>query len=253
MIRSGKGLIVTDVTFAFDTYRADPDKSPEYLIVLLHGIGGNKARLEKTAEMFAKGIPDSAVVVPEAPFPHLPKEARIGKIKDYASDRMSERSQSWCEMGLTLPLRIAFNRLQVVNDLNRFIDSRLKDYGLDDSRLVLFGFSQGGGMALHSALKRTRPCAAVIAHSAPFFGLTGAKVRPPVLMLIGEKDIQTIDNLKGPGNWLTAFLFSHRRSLERLAERGIGAEEKIVPGLGHKITDETRDIAVDFARKKLGL
>src|SRR3546814_15264876 len=49
--------------------------------------------------------------------------------------------------------------------LDAFLDAELARLGLSDDRLALVGFSQGTMTALHTALRRPRPCAVVVGFS----------------------------------------------------------------------------------------
>ena len=113
--------------------------------------------------------------------------------------------------------------------LGAFIDTELERAGLPDERLALIGFSQGTMMALHVALRRARPCAAVIGYSGALVGpqaLAGEiESRPPVLLVHGDAD--------------EVVPFASLAAAERaLRENGLSVHSEARPGLGHGI-DET--------------
>ena len=76
--------------------------------------------------------------------------------------------------------------------IDAYLDRLLGELNLDDRDMALVGFSQGSMMALHVALRRAKPCAAVIAYSGMLVGADtlGAEIksRPPVLLVHGEAD-----------------------------------------------------------------
>jgi phospholipase/carboxylesterase len=76
--------------------------------------------------------------------------------------------------------------------LDGFLDEMLAARGLDETRLALVGFSQGGMMALHVGLRRPTRLAAMVGFSTMMLAgpeiLTQVKTRPPVLLIHGEDD-----------------------------------------------------------------
>ena len=81
--------------------------------------------------------------------------------------------------------------------IDAFLDAELKRLSLDNSRLVLVGFSQGTMMALHVGLRRPRAPAAIIGYSGLLVGpehLAEATARdargapPPILLIHGDQD-----------------------------------------------------------------
>ena len=133
--------------------------------------------------------------------------------------------------------------------LDAFLDAELEAHGLGPHQLALVGFSQGCMMALHVALRRPAPVAAVV-------GLSGMLVMeegkgpeslapavtavPPVLLAHGDQDeVIPVDAL---------FL-----SAEALAAADVPAEWHLSAGIGHGIDDGAlhhagQFIAAGFAR-----
>ena len=77
------------------------------------------------------------------------------------------------------------------------MNEELARLGLDDSKLALVGFSQGGMMAMHVGLRRPRAPAAIVSYSGLLIGgerLSEAKARnargepPPILLVHGDQD-----------------------------------------------------------------
>ena len=110
--------------------------------------------------------------------------------------------------------------------VDAFIDTELARSGLDDSALALVGFSQGGAVALHVALRRAKSCAAVIGYSSSLIApdlLAGEiRVRPPVLLVHGDAD----DIVPAA---------AHARAETALRDAGVPVKAHLRPGLGHAI------------------
>ncbi len=129
-------------------------------------------------------------------------------------------------------------------DVDRFIDEKIAEYGLDESRTCLIGFSQGTMMSLHVGLRRARPLAGIIGFSGM---LAGAEVlkseigsRPPVLLVHGDQDEMLSHTLS-------------QRAAEVLEENGVQVGLHIAPGLGHGIDQTGLSYAARFLLEVFGL
>ena len=102
-------------------------------------------------------------------------------------------------------------------------------YGLDESKTVLVGFSQGTMMALHLGLRRANPLAGIVGFSGMLAGpdtlAAEIKSRPPVLLVHGDSD-----------EMLPAVLT--QRAARALEENGVKVDVHIARGVGHGI-DQT--------------
>ena len=183
------------------------------LVMLLHGLGADGNDLIGLAPVFSQILPDAAFVSPHAPFPC----------------DMAPFGRQWFSLQNREPDAILAGVRAAAPHLDAFIDQELERYGLDDSRLVLLGFSQGCMMALHVALRRARTCAAILGYSGMLVGTDSLvdeiKSRPPVLLVHGEAD--------------EIVAFSAMAAAETaLVGNGVLVQSHACPGLGHGI-DET--------------
>jgi len=121
--------------------------------------------------------------------------------------------------------------------VDTFLDDTLAQYGLDESRTVLVGFSQGTMMALHVGLRRTTPLAGIIGFSgmlaAPEALGAEIKSRPPVLLVHGDSD-QMIPPLMT------------ERAAQALDQNGVKTTMHIAPGIGHGIDQTGLSLAARF-------
>ncbi len=204
-----------------DGPRADPaqaaDGRPRELVILLHGLGADGNDLISLAPLFARVLPEAAFVSPHAPFPcdMAPPGASMGR--------------QWFSFQDRDPAAVLAGVRAAAIHLDAFIDAELERAGLPDARLVLLGFSQGTMMALHTAIRRARPCAAVIGYSGALVGpeLLAEEVvsRPPVLLVHGQAD--------------EVVPFPSMAAAEgALRAAGFPVQVAARPGLGHGI-DET--------------
>ncbi len=148
--------------------------TPEQLVILLHGLGADGHDLISLAPHL--GLPHAEFVAPHAPFPcdMAPVGYQWFSLRDFSGEAMAAGVRA------AAPI------------LDAFIDDALAARSLTDAQLALMGFSQGCMMALHVALRRTVPCAAVLGFSGTLAAAADLaneiSVRPPVLLVHGEAD-----------------------------------------------------------------
>jgi phospholipase/carboxylesterase len=113
--------------------------------------------------------------------------------------------------------------------VDTFLDDTLAKYGLDETKTVLIGFSQGTMMSLHVGLRRSTPLAGIVGFSgmlaAPESLGAEIKSRPPVLLLHGDSDEMLPHMLT-------------ERAAEVLRQHGVKTRMHIAQGVGHGI-DQT--------------
>lgn len=126
--------------------------------------------------------------------------------------------------------------------LDAFLDAALAARGLTADRLALVGFSQGGMMALHVALRRAVPVAGVVGYSGALVGAerlaAELRARPPVLLIHGDADpVVPVAALDAARQALTA--------------AGVPVQAVVRPGLGHGIDPEGMALGGAFLRRVL--
>ncbi len=185
------------------------------LVVFLHGYGADGNDLIEIARQWQPFLPDAAFIAPHAP------------------DRcaMSPSGRQW----FPLTMRDPDERWKGVQyagpGFDAFLDAELEKLGLDGSKLVLVGFSQGTMMSLHVGLRRRIAPAAIVGYSGVLVGpehLAQATARnakgepPPVLLVHGDRDdVIPLDAL---------FM-----SAEELAKANIPCQWHLSVGMAHGI------------------
>ena len=197
--------------------------SPQRLVILLHGVGADGNDLIGLAPHWAKLLPDTEFISPDAPYRYdmAPQGRQWFSIRDFAPEILQTGARE------TAPI------------LNQFIDAQLLRTGLSSDRLALVGFSQGTMMALFVALRRSQRLAGVIGYSGRSVDTettaNEVKSRPPVLLIHGESD-----DLIPPDAML--------ETAQNLALSAISAQWHICSNLGHGIDQAGLEIGGRFLR-----
>ena len=197
--------------------------SPQRLVILLHGVGADGNDLIGLAPHWAKLLPDTEFISPDAPYRYdmAPQGRQWFSIRDFAPEKLQTGARE------TAPI------------LNQFIDAQLLRTGLSNDRLALVGFSQGTMMALFVAFRRSQRLAGVIGYSGRAVDTEATanevKSRPPVLLIHGDSD-----DLIPPDAML--------ETTQNLALSAISAQWHICSNLGHGIDQAGLEIGGRFLR-----
>lgn len=180
------------------------------VVVLLHGLGADGQDLIGLAREWSAVLPHATFVAPDGP----------------AACDMAPFGRQWFSLQSFEPAAMLAGVRAAAPVVDAFIDTELARSGLDDSALALVGFSQGGAVALHVAMRRAKSCAAVIGYSsfliAPELLANQLRARPPVLLVHGDAD-----EIVPAG--------AQAQAETALRDAGVPVGTHLRPGLGHAI------------------
>ena len=209
-----------------------PTLTADACVIWLHGLGADRYDFLPVAEALSQRLPSTRFVLPQAPTQAVTING------GYAMP-------SWYDILAMSPAR-AINREQLEASAQQVITliEAQRDSGIDPSRIILAGFSQGGAVVLHTAFLRWQfALGGVMALStyAPTFGedtlLADSKKQLPVLCLHG-----TFDDIVLPAMGRAAHDF--------LSASGVNVKWLDYP-MGHEVmNEEIRDIA-DWLEQRL--
>ncbi|MDD9900428.1 MAG: dienelactone hydrolase family protein [Alphaproteobacteria bacterium] len=202
------------------------------LVILLHGYGANGDDLISIGQEWASDLPNTAFVAPNAP---EDCEANPGFGYQWFPIRVAD--------GIVTK---AFDRSDIIRDpaaaLNEYIDAQLAHWGLDESRLIVGGFSQGAMMTMYTMPRRKTPCAGIIGYSGMLVDGGGLKtadiVKMPVLAIHGDADGIV------PPNMLEGVY-------EGFDAAGFNVETIMRPGLAHGIDAFGLQRGLNFIQENL--
>jgi phospholipase/carboxylesterase len=190
-------------------------------VVFLHGYGADGSDLIALADVFARALPNTQFVAPDAP----------------GTTPMGGRE--WFPLTLRDPTEYKRGVTAAAPHIHAFLDAELHRYKLDESRLALVGFSQGTMMALEVAYRRPRPLAALVGFSGLCADEEPADLTPaPTLLVHG-----TADEVLPAGLTLQA--------AQALGAAGVPVQWHMRPGLGHGIDQEGLAMAGDHLVRHL--
>ncbi|MEX1306409.1 MAG: dienelactone hydrolase family protein [Rhodovibrionaceae bacterium] len=198
----------------------------QQLVLLLHGLGADGNDLIGLAPVLAQVLPEAAFVSPHAP---------------EACD-MAPMGYQWFSLQSREPEALLAGVESARPALDAFIESQLDQYGLEESKLAVVGFSQGTMTALHVLPRRAKACACILGFSgmlvAPEKLASEIQSRPPVLLVHGEADeVVPISTLPA--------------AEAGLKQAGIAVETLRRPGLGHGIDEEGLSRAAALLQRSL--
>jgi phospholipase/carboxylesterase len=203
------------------SYGPHNDAKPGHLVILLHGYGADGNDLIGLAPMLGQLMPDVIFYAPNAP---QPCEGNPFGYQWFPVSRLDPK------------LALAGVRA-AAPDVDAFLDEKMAEHGLDESKTCLIGFSQGTMMALHVGLRRPKPLAGIIGLSGMLAGpeilKDEIKSRPPVLLAHGDKDEMLPHGLS-------------QRAAQVLQENDMKVDLHIAEGVGHGIDDTSLSEAARF-------
>jgi len=191
------------------------------LVVFLHGYGADGNDLIGLAPVLGPLMPDVVFHAPNAPQPCE------GNPFGY----------QWFPVSRLDPTLALAGARSAAPDIDAFLDEKMAEHGLDESRTCLVGFSQGTMMALHVGLRRARPLAGIVGFSGMLAGPEILKdeirSRPPILLAHGDSDEMLPHVLS-------------ERAAEVLRQNGVEVAVHIAQGVGHGINDSALSHAARF-------
>ncbi len=250
--------------FKFNEYPCASGK-PEALVIFLHGYGNHPDMFKDLPAEIQKAYPNADILVVQGPVGLNASQEH----KDRCGTPDVDDLYTWYKGGKleeTFEIAIShlFNRVPVVDQLNKFADVQLAKRNLKDDGLVLFGFSLGGAMTVQMGTRRPDQCAAVICHSGPVLPIIAPKSKPDTLLLMGDQDsyfytsTKIIQNpnpppppkKKGLGKVFEKALervsVHYNSSLMRLKRAGLPTTGKVIQGMTHTINEESFRHSIDF-------
>ncbi len=204
-----------------------PSGDPSQLIILLHGLGADGQNLIGLAPHLARTLPRARFVAPDAPFPC----------------DMAPMGRQWFSFGDRSPEQLIAGVETAAPILDAFIDAEQENCNIAPSQTAIVGFSQGTMMALHVALRRSEPVAAIVGFSGRLMAgdrlASELRSRPPTLLIHGDADpVVPFESLAAAS--------------KGLEDADVAVTTIVRPGLGHAIDEHGLSSGGAFLQEHLG-
>lgn len=211
-----------NATFSGPSFGPASGRTPDSIVVLIHGYGSDGEDLLSLGKSWAPLLPNTLFVAPHGP----------------VACEMNPSGNQWFGLKDWEPLRILKEIQALTPAFNRYLDGLLKSHNLPSNKLALVGFSQGAMLALHMALHRPQS-AGVVAYSGAFLNdpMELKVALPPVLLIHGTED-QVLPASASQAAEVT------------LKALGVPVTLSLLPGLEHGIDPRGLGMGGTFLKEK---
>ena len=198
------------------------------MVILSHGYGADCNDLLSIGEYWQKSLPDFCFIAPNAPTPC----------------QINPSGFEWFDLMQTSQEKIIEEFQSSLKLLDQFINTQLKEQGLEKKDLYLMGFSQGTMMSLQLALSYKDPIAGILGYSGKVYDFNFLEKnilsQCPILLLHGNADtVITLEEMYA--------------SYEFLKKKYLDIKYKVFENCGHSITPEGLSAGLDFLKLKVDL
>lgn len=207
----------------YQTVKAENQKN---IVILIHGYGSSAYDIIGITPLFTKLAPTTTFIAPSAP---LPCSLGFG--------------QAWFPLNENPTTgKLEVTDLKSVAKANKilkeFIQYISSTYHVDTHHIALFGFSQGGIMALFQGLHSKQKFASIVGHSTIFFDdpLTTFNTKQNILLIHGKQDeVIPFDTFAKTKNFLNT--------------KHVAFQEFTKTAMGHNVDSESLQVAEKFLLK----
>jgi len=183
--------------------------SPTKLVVFLHGYTSNAQDVIPYADILAKNLDDTVIVVPEADMAseRKPDKKQWYALTDIDPDRLRRKPETGTEEIIEIYNRAGPRISAVAKRINRFINEMQRQYHIPNRQTYIMGFSQGAMIAIYAGLTRRYQLGGIF----PFAGIVCGKdmlekeqsAYPEVYLFHGTSDLSVqYKTLEFTKDWL---------------------------------------------------
>lgn len=167
-----------------DCVEINPEADPAYVVIWLHGLGADGHDFEAIVPELR--LPESLPI--RYVFPHAPTRP--------VTINMGMVMRAWYDiLEMDVSRKVDVDNIVESSMLLRNLIQRELDAGMPSEKILLAGFSQGGAIVLHTALRYEKPLAGLLALSTylPTVDSLGserndANGKIPIMMAHGQHD-----------------------------------------------------------------
>ena len=218
------------MTFSLDTIIIPPDDDNEIknAVILLHGYGGDGKDISLLTLNWKRFLKNTVFLCPNG---H--EKCEINPI-----------GFQWFDLSKDDEEYILNKSLEAENEIKKFIEEVKNKYNINNSNIVLSGFSQGCMMAINTAITSDEEFNCVVGFSGKIINRNNLQTRiqnkSKILLVHGDQDEIVNSN----------FLLEAKDFFER---NKFNIQTKLINNCGHHIPIEGSSLALSFIKKNLKL
>ena len=218
------------MTFSLDTIIIPPDNDNEIknAVILLHGYGGDGKDISLLTLNWKRFLKNTVFLCPNG---H--EKCEINPI-----------GFQWFDLSKDDEEYILNKSLEAENEIKKFIEEVKNKYNINNSNIVLSGFSQGCMMAINTAITSEEEFNCVVGFSGKIINRNNLQTRiqnkSKILLVHGDQDEIVNSN----------FLLEAKDFFER---NKFNIQTKLINNCGHHIPIEASSLALTFIKKNLEL
>ena len=218
------------MTFSLDTIIIPPDNDNEIknAVILLHGYGGDGKDISLLTLNWKRFLKNTVFLCPNG---H--EKCEINPI-----------GFQWFDLSKDDEEYVLKKSLEAENEIKKFIEEVKKKYNINNSNIVLSGFSQGCMMAINTAITSDEEFNCVVGFSGKIINRNNLQTRiqnkSKILLVHGDQDEIVNSN----------FLLEAKDFFER---NKFNIQTKLINNCGHHIPIEASSLALTFIKKNLEL
>jgi len=217
------------LTSAYAEVLADIPENPQRALIIIHGYGGNGSRMHWMTDNLKNSLPNMAFYYPTAP-----EKSPQGGNQWFQIPTLGENMSKKDLYDIMMA-----DALKNVKELHQLVEKIHKDLGLSYQNIYVSGFSQGGLMALLTALTNPHQLPVAVSFSGvPLlftkdFTPKHIKNLPDILLIQGNSD-----SVIPKDSW--------EMTVSTLKQLKIKPQITILQGVGHQINSEAIQAAIKF-------
>lgn len=223
---------MSEIEFKEYKYWKNKDQKPENLVIMLHGLGADGEDLISLAHYFAKEMPNTAFVAPNAPYEN--DMAPPGTPMGY----------QWFSLRDTSPAKLVEEVSNIAPIMYSYIEAKKQEFGLTNDKIALLGFSQGSMLSLFLAPRLKEALAAVLSYSGALIAAEDLEANKDQLTKI------PVHLAHGDSDDIVPFAV-FEPTKEVLENVGLDVSTTVCPGLGHGIDEKGIEDGIKFLMKHL--
>ncbi len=216
------------MTFCLDSTIIKPehDKEIKNAIILLHGYGGDGKDISMLSMNWRRHLPNTIFICPNG----------------HELCSINPSGFQWFDLTNDDSKYILEQSIKAENKLKRFISEIKNEFGLENNKICISGFSQGCMMSINLGLTSEQEFNCIVGFSGKIINQddlkTRKKVSTNILLIHGD-----MDQVVSPHFMLEAKDFLIRNNVE--------IETHLIKNCDHNIPIEASSIALNYILKKI--